>query len=139
MSFVLVFVPVHPPTPPNPHPTHLLRACNVLSMCLLCWGLGWLAFSGFLLSLGLLPHLAEKYCRAIFGSRLASRFCYTNGLASAEFAFWEYVCCLPAALCTHVCTYFCAVYVFLMVRVGFLMAPVGFACMRARFVTKLVE
>ncbi len=34
---------------------------------------------------------AEKYCRAIFGSRLASRFCYTNGLASAEFAFWEYV------------------------------------------------
>ena len=35
--------------------------------------------------------IPEKYCRAIFGSRLASRFIYESGLNTPEFAFFEFV------------------------------------------------
>ena len=35
--------------------------------------------------------LPENYCRALFGSSLASRFVYAKGLETPEFAFFEYV------------------------------------------------
>jgi glutamate dehydrogenase len=35
--------------------------------------------------------IPPKYCRAIFGSRLASRFVYQCGLETPEFAFFEFV------------------------------------------------
>lgn len=35
--------------------------------------------------------IPENYCRAIFGSRLASRFIYQFGLETPEFAFFEFV------------------------------------------------
>lgn len=35
--------------------------------------------------------LPENYLRALFGSRLASRFVYAAGLHTPEFAFFEYV------------------------------------------------
>jgi glutamate dehydrogenase len=35
--------------------------------------------------------IPEKYCRALFGSRLASRFIYESGLNTPEFAFFEFV------------------------------------------------
>lgn len=35
--------------------------------------------------------IPENYCRAIFGSRLASRFIYQSGLDTPEFAFFEFV------------------------------------------------
>lgn len=35
--------------------------------------------------------LPENYLRALFGSRLASRFIYEHGLNTPEFAFFEFV------------------------------------------------
>jgi glutamate dehydrogenase len=39
----------------------------------------------------ILKRLPDNYTRALFGSRLASRFIYAAGLTTPEFAFWEYV------------------------------------------------
>jgi glutamate dehydrogenase len=38
-----------------------------------------------------LKRLPDNYKRALFGSRLASRFIYSSGLSTPEFAFFEYV------------------------------------------------
>jgi glutamate dehydrogenase len=35
--------------------------------------------------------IPENYLKAIFGSRLASRFIYQSGLETPEFAFFEFV------------------------------------------------
>ena len=38
-----------------------------------------------------IARIPDKYCRAVFGSRLASRFIYEHGLNTPEFAFFEFV------------------------------------------------
>ena len=38
-----------------------------------------------------ISRLPENYLRALFGSRLASRFVYAAGLNTPEFAFFEFV------------------------------------------------
>jgi len=43
---------------------------------------------GYDVVLGRLP---ENYLRALFGSRLASRFIYESGLATDEFSFYSYL------------------------------------------------
>ena len=66
-----VFVFVNLFLPPRPRLQTLVTLCGGLDV--------------------VVSRIPEKYCRAIFGSRLASRFIYESGLNTPEFAFFEFV------------------------------------------------